>query len=181
MNSPPSASLSSRSALIPAAADRPGDDPIFALNAEAMRRRKAGESILNATLGALMEDDGRLATMPVVREALDAVDTLRASSYAPIAGEPAFLQAVLHDVFGDGPRAREAVAAATPGGTGAPLAPDHTRALPLPVPAALLPMRKPAITSPTPSPSTSPAGRTQWPRPSPALPPPLNVWITPWA
>lgn len=119
MNPPPSASLSQRSVLVAAAADRPGDDPIFALNAEAMRRSKAGESILNATLGALMEDDGRLAVMPVVREALDAVDPLRASAYAPIAGEPAFLQAVIRDVFGEDERAAQSVAAATPGGTGA--------------------------------------------------------------
>lgn len=119
MNPPPSAALSVRSALIAAAADRPGDDPIFALHSEAMRRRKAGESILNATLGALMEDDGRLAVMPVVREALEAVDPLRAAAYAPISGEPAFLEAVVRDVFGEGPRARRAVAAATPGGTGA--------------------------------------------------------------
>lgn len=119
MNPPPSASLSPRSVLIAAAADRPGDDPIFALNAEAVRRRKAGESILNATLGALMEDDGSLAVMPVVREALDAVDPVRASAYAPIAGEPAFLKAVVHDVFGGDARAAQAVAVATPGGTGA--------------------------------------------------------------
>ena len=44
------------------AAARPGNDPIFALNAEANRRAAAGESILNSTLGALMTDDGRLAT-----------------------------------------------------------------------------------------------------------------------
>jgi aromatic-amino-acid transaminase len=119
MNPPPAAASSFRSALIAAAADRPGDDPIFALNAEALRRRKAGEAILNATLGALMEDDGRLAVMPVVREALAAVDPLRAAAYAPIAGEPAFLEAAVRDVFGEGPRARRAVAAATPGGTGA--------------------------------------------------------------
>jgi len=119
MNPPPAAASSSRSSLIAAAADRPADDPIFALNAEAVRRRKAGESILNATLGALMEDDGRLAVMPVVREALAAVDPLRAAAYAPISGEPAFLEAALRDVFGNKPRARHTTTAATPDGTNA--------------------------------------------------------------
>lgn len=106
-------------ALIPEALERPGDDPIFALNAEANARAQAGESVVNATLGALVEDDGRLAVMPVVHEALAHVDVRRGSAYAPIAGEPAFLRAVIQDVFGDGPLAQRAVAVATPGGTGA--------------------------------------------------------------
>ena len=59
--------------LIPSAANRPTDDPIFLLNAEATKRAQAGESIVNATLGALMEDDGTLAVMPSVVEALQRV------------------------------------------------------------------------------------------------------------
>ena len=109
----------SKSHLIPDCLARPGDDPIFALNAEAGRRAKAGESIVNATLGALMEDDGRLATMPVVAEALAAVPPERGAAYAQIAGDPPFLLAVVRDLFGDGPLAAQSVAAATPGGTGA--------------------------------------------------------------
>lgn len=105
--------------LIPDSQGRPADDPIFALNAEAVRRAKAGESIVNATLGALMEDDGRLATMPVVFEALAAVSPERAAAYAPISGEPRFLAAVIKDLYGEGPMAEASVAVATPGGTGA--------------------------------------------------------------
>ncbi len=51
------------SALIDEVTDRPGDDPIFTLNAEASRRAQAGESVLNATLGALMNDEGQLAVI----------------------------------------------------------------------------------------------------------------------
>ena len=109
----------SKSHLIPDCQSRSGDDPIFALNAEAGRRARAGESIVNATLGALMEDDGRLATMPVVAEALAAVPPERGAAYAQIAGDPPFLQAVVRDLFGEGPLAAQSVAAATPGGTGA--------------------------------------------------------------
>ena len=105
--------------LISDSQGRQADDPIFALNAEATRRAKAGESIVNATLGALMEDDGRLATMPVVFEALAAVPPERAAAYAPIAGEPRFLAAVIKDLYNDGPLAEQSVAVATPGGTGA--------------------------------------------------------------
>ncbi|HVS18344.1 MAG TPA: aminotransferase class I/II-fold pyridoxal phosphate-dependent enzyme [Planctomycetota bacterium] len=109
----------SRSTLIHAALDRPGDDPIFSLNAEALRRSRAGEDILNATLGALMEDDGRLAILPSVSEALRAVPPEAAAAYAPIAGPPRFLAAVVRDLFGEGPLAASSVAVATPGGTGA--------------------------------------------------------------
>lgn len=105
--------------LIPAAADRPGDDPIFALNAEAQRRAEAGESILNATLGALMEDDGTLAVMPSVLDAIARVPVKKAAAYAPIHGDAVFLRAVINDLFDAGPLAARAVAAATPGGTGA--------------------------------------------------------------
>lgn len=105
--------------LIPAASERPGDDPIFKLNAEAKARAARGESIVNATLGALMEDDGSLAVMPVVSQAFAQVPVTRAASYAPIAGDAEYLSAVIHDLFGDGPLKDACVAAATPGGTGA--------------------------------------------------------------
>ena len=105
--------------LIPASSGRPADDPIFALDAEARRRAAAGESILNATLGALMEDDGNLAVMPAVFEALDRVDRRRAAAYAPISGPPAFVEAVLDDVLGTTPLRSQAVAVATAGGSGA--------------------------------------------------------------
>jgi len=105
--------------LVPESADRPGDDPIFALNAEAVRRARAGEEIVNSTLGALMGDDGKLAVLPSVFEAFARVAPERAAAYAPISGDRAFLEAVVHDLFGDGPLKDHAVAAATPGGTGA--------------------------------------------------------------
>ena len=101
------------------ARQRSGDDPIFALNAEAVRRARAGEKVVNATLGALYEDDGSLAVIPAVADAFERVDERRAAAYAPIAGEPAFLSAVIRDLYGDGPMAADSVAVAAPGGTGA--------------------------------------------------------------
>jgi len=107
------------SALIDEVTDRPGDDPIFTLNAEATRRARAGENVLNATLGALMDDRGRLAILPSVAAAIAGIPPQVASAYAPIAGPPAYLEAVVHDTFGDGPLPALATAVATPGGTGA--------------------------------------------------------------
>lgn len=113
------AAPSSFESLVPASASRPGDDPIFALNHEARQRAQQGEDVLNATLGALMDDDGRLAVMPSVAECLRNVPASAAAAYAPISGPPAFLDAVVADLFGSGELAERCVAVATAGGTGA--------------------------------------------------------------
>src|SRR4029079_12459041 len=94
--------------------------PIFALNKEAMARKGRGESIVNATVGALLHDDGRLAILSTAARAVHEVPAEEWAPYAPIAGAPDFLAAVCDDLFRDEPEMRAAaVAAATPGGTGA--------------------------------------------------------------
>jgi aromatic-amino-acid transaminase len=105
--------------LIPARTARPSDDPIFALNAEAQARTAAGEQVVNATVGALLDDEGRLAVIPTVTQTLREIEPLVGAGYAPISGSPAFLDAVIRDLLGDRPEAKQAVAAATPGGSGA--------------------------------------------------------------
>jgi len=109
----------STSCLIPARAARGGDDPIFALNAEAQRRRAAGRAVVNSTLGALLGEDGQLATLPTVIEAFRQVPLELAAGYAPIAGPAAFLEAVQAELLAQSPLASQATAVATPGGTGA--------------------------------------------------------------
>lgn len=106
--------------LIPTHQGRPSDDPIFALNREATERQKKGESIINATVGALLDDAGKLAILPTAARAVHEVSAEEWAAYAPIAGSPDFLKAMMDDVFKGHPSLREAtVAAATPGGTGA--------------------------------------------------------------
>src|SRR5579859_1451088 len=106
--------------LIASHQGRPADDPIFALNKEATQRRAAGESIVNATVGALLDDDGKLAILPTSARAVHEVPAVEWATYAPIAGTPDFLRAVIDDLFAGEPALRAAaVAAATPGGTGA--------------------------------------------------------------
>ena len=105
--------------LIPSHAARPGDDLIFALNAEARSRAQAGESIVNGTLGAMMDDAGRLAVLPSVARTLREIPAEVTAAYAPISGSTAFLRAVITDLLGDRAEAAQAVAVATPGGTGA--------------------------------------------------------------
>lgn len=116
----PSTAAAPRSFLVPTRRGRPGDDPIFALNAEANARKAKGESVVNATLGALLDDTGSLAVLPTAARAVKEVPAVEWATYAPIAGSPAFLEAVVRDLFPVRDDLRKACAAvATPGGTGA--------------------------------------------------------------
>ncbi len=106
--------------LIPAHQGRPADDPIFALNKEATQRKARGEAIVNATVGALLDDEGNLAILQAAAKAVHEVPAAEWAAYAPIAGTPDFLRAVMDDLLGSEPALREcAVATATPGGSGA--------------------------------------------------------------
>ena len=96
------------------------DDPIFALNREATRQREKGDAVINATLGALLDDDGKLAVLPTAARVVHEVKTVDWATYAPIAGNPDFLRAVIAEAFAEAHELREtAVASATPGGSGA--------------------------------------------------------------
>jgi aromatic-amino-acid transaminase len=110
---------SSYSSVIASCRDRTGNDPIFIWNGEARRRIAAGEDILNATIGALIDDDGVLCTLPTVLETLRRNQTNETAGYAPISGLPSYREAVVHDLFADSPLASQAVAVTTPGGSGA--------------------------------------------------------------
>jgi aromatic-amino-acid transaminase len=106
--------------LIPTHQARPAEDPIFGLNAEATERRARGESVVNATVGALLHDDGRLAVLPSSVRAVHEVPAEEWAAYAPIAGTPGFNKAVIASLFARRPElAARAVAVATPGGSGA--------------------------------------------------------------
>src|SRR5207247_10987337 len=81
--------------IIPSHQARPSDDPIFALNREATLRKEQGESIVNATVGALLDDDGKLAVLPTAARAVHEVPAGEWAAYAPISGNPPFLRAVI--------------------------------------------------------------------------------------
>jgi len=103
--------------LIPTRRAFPADDPIFALNAEAQARKATGEPILNATVGALLDDSGQLVVLESVMDLWRELTALEVAPYAPIAGDPAFLNALVQRHW---PSLRSAGAAcATPGGSGA--------------------------------------------------------------
>ncbi|MCU0680825.1 MAG: aminotransferase class I/II-fold pyridoxal phosphate-dependent enzyme [Polyangiaceae bacterium] len=106
--------------LIPSRHGRPKTDPIFGLARLASERRAGGHPVVDATIGVLLDDEGKLALLDTATRALREVSPADAASYAPIAGTPAFLEAVKHDLLGGFPAlAARATAVATPGGTGA--------------------------------------------------------------
>jgi len=103
--------------LIPSRRDISAVDVIFALNAEAQRRRGAGEDVINATLGALTDDLGQLVVHESVMRLWQELGPTEIAPYAPITGDPAFLRAMVqrHWPKLEGP----VVGCATPGGSGA--------------------------------------------------------------
>jgi len=103
--------------LVPSRRDISAADVIFALNAEAQRRRAAGENVINTTLGALTDDMGQLVVHESVMELWRELGPLEIAPYAPITGDPAFLKALVqrHWPRLDGP----VTGCATPGGSGA--------------------------------------------------------------
>lgn len=103
--------------LIPTRQAFPADDPIFALNAEATARKAKGESVINATVGALLDDEGRLVVLDTIMEAYRQLTPMEVAPYAPIAGDAAFLTALVKRHWPD--RADFGAACATPGGSGA--------------------------------------------------------------
>jgi len=103
--------------LIPSRRNISGEEPIFALNAEAQRRRATGEEVINATLGVLHDDLGQLVVHESVMELWRELSPPEIAPYAPLAGDPAFLKAMVQHHW---PKLESPGAAcATPGGSGA--------------------------------------------------------------
>jgi len=105
------------SQLIPPRRHFDGADPIFTLNAAAQARAAAGDSIINATVGALLDDNGKLVVLDSVMAVYRELTGPEVAPYAPIMGDPAYLLALTKrhwpELSGYG------VGVATPGGTGA--------------------------------------------------------------
>jgi aspartate/tyrosine/aromatic aminotransferase len=103
--------------LVPSRRDFDGSDIIFQMHAAAQQRAAAGFPVINATIGALMSDDGKIVIHESVMEQYRQLTPAEIAPYAPIAGDPAYLLALTQrhwpDLTGYG------VGVATPGGSGA--------------------------------------------------------------
>lgn len=98
----------------------PVADKVFALNgrAKAAAAAKGKEAVINAVIGALLDDNGDLVVMSSVVDAIKTLEPVDYAEYAPIAGTPAFREAVQKALFGKFQPEAYVRVCATPGGTG---------------------------------------------------------------
>ena len=99
----------------------PKEDKIFGISnrAKAMIAKEGESKVVNATIGALLDDSGRLIVLSSVDEVFKALSPAEYAQYAPIGGIPEFKEVVKKDLFRDFIPKTYTEAVATPGGTGA--------------------------------------------------------------
>ena len=101
---------------------RPAEnDLIFGIAGKAKERAKevGDENIINSTIGALLDDEGKLVAFKTVFDTLKALDSKLISDYAGITGDEDFKEAVVKACFADKKPEGHIRAIATPGGSGA--------------------------------------------------------------
>lgn len=98
----------------------PKEDKIFGINnrAKAMIAAEGKDKVVNATIGALLDDEGELIVLSSVNDVFKSLDPKDYGEYAPISGTPGFREAVKKDAFGTYEIKSFTEAVATPGGTG---------------------------------------------------------------
>lgn len=98
----------------------PVADKVFALNgrAKAAIAEKGKDAVVNAAVGALLDDKGDLVVMSSVAEAIQTLSPADYAEYAPITGTPAFKDAVVKALFGNFEPSGHVKLCVTPGGTG---------------------------------------------------------------
>ena len=107
-----------REHLIPGRREFDGADIIFTMNSAAQKRAAAGVPVINATVGALLDDQGTLVVLESVMHQYRQLTPMEIAPYAPIAGDPAYLLALTQRHWPS--LASYGMGVATPGGTGSP-------------------------------------------------------------
>ena len=99
----------------------PKEDKIFGISSRAkqMIAEKGKDKVVNATIGALLDDNGELIVLSSVTEVFHNLTPKEFAEYAPISGTPQFREDVKKDAFGSFQPAGFTEAVVTPGGTGA--------------------------------------------------------------
>ena len=97
----------------------PKEDKVFAASGKALDAvSKYGPAeVINATVGALYDDEGQLIVLKSVDKVIRSLEPKDYAAYAPIAGTPGFRKAIQKAAFGDYEPKSYTCAVATPGGT----------------------------------------------------------------
>lgn len=103
------------------AAGRKLKDAIFDANQACNEATKihGTDKVTNATIGVVLDDAGKLATLPTVEKVFRSMEFSELVAYAPISGMLAYLDAVIDLTFADNKPEGFFGAVATAGGTGA--------------------------------------------------------------
>ncbi|WP_306473826.1 tRNA (guanosine(46)-N7)-methyltransferase TrmB [Mogibacterium diversum] len=98
----------------------PKQDKVFGISgrAKAAIKEKGHENVANATIGALLDDEGNLIVLSSVDEAVKSLEPSQYAEYAPIAGTPGFKEAAIKAALGGYETSRHIGIVSTPGGTG---------------------------------------------------------------
>ena len=96
------------------------NDPIFAIagRAKEAEQKLGRENVINATLGAIMDDNGNLVCLDAVYRELKGLSNSLIAAYAMIEGQPEFLRAIEKACFAEHRPNSFIRSVATPGGTG---------------------------------------------------------------
>ena len=97
------------------------EDKIFGANRAAQEavKKHGFENVINSTIGAFLDDNGKLILMESVMGNLRNLSDAEIAAYAPISGTAEFIEAVKKAAFRDKTPAGYMEAVATPGGSGA--------------------------------------------------------------
>ncbi|MBR1579368.1 MAG: aminotransferase class I/II-fold pyridoxal phosphate-dependent enzyme [Selenomonadaceae bacterium] len=103
------------------AKDRRLHDAIFEANQACQDAIKiyGADRVTNATIGVMLDDNGKLAALPTVDKIYRSLDIRELTAYAPINGLPAYCAAAIDLTFADNRPDAYISATATAGGTGA--------------------------------------------------------------
>ena len=96
-------------------------DAIFGASAAATEAANlyGADKVVNATIGAYMDEEGKLACIPTVEKVFRGLDMKDVIQYAPIAGIPGYLKAAIDLTFAEQKPDGYVAAIATVGGAGA--------------------------------------------------------------
>ena len=98
----------------------PREDKIFGISsrAKAAIAEKGKDNVISGTIGALLDDDGKLVVLQSVDDVFRSLKPVDYAEYAPIGGTQPFREAVKKAAFGNNVPEGYIEAVATPGGTG---------------------------------------------------------------